>query len=157
MSANLTLLIAIAGLYSAGIYLLLERSLTRVVLGILMMANATNLLLLSAAGPPGGPPLVGTTPNDEMTDPLVQALILTAIVITLGLAAFMLALIWRNWVLEQQEDIVDDVEDLRVAREGGIGDGEAELAPGEAEYDSGQDDVVREDDAVADGPGEVRR
>jgi multicomponent Na+:H+ antiporter subunit C len=155
MSINLTLTVAIAALYSTGIYLLLERSLTRVVLGILMMANATNLLLISAAGIPGGPPIVGTTPNDQMTDPLVQALILTAIVITLGLTAFMLALIWRNWVLEQREDIVDDVDDLRVARERGV-DGEFDVAPGEAEYDSGEDDVVR-DEPPSGLPAEERR
>jgi multicomponent Na+:H+ antiporter subunit C len=139
MSANLVLLGLVAVLYSTGVYLLLERSLTRVLLGILLMANATNILLLTSGGKAGGPPLVGTTPTEDMSDPLVQAMILTAIVITLGVAAFVLALIYRNWVVDQQEDIVADVEDLRVARERSAADLEFDLSPGEQSYDSGDD------------------
>jgi multicomponent Na+:H+ antiporter subunit C len=51
-----------------------------------------------------------------MSDPLPQALILTAIVITFGLAAFLLALIYRSWRLVRQEVIEVDEEDRRVAR-----------------------------------------
>jgi multicomponent Na+:H+ antiporter subunit C len=138
VSANVVLLGLVAVLYSTGVFLLLERSLTRVLLGILVMANATNVLILTSGGPAGGPPLVGTTPNDEMSDPLPQAMILTAIVITLGVAAFVLALIYRNWVLDQQEDIEVDPEDVRVAG-GARPDFELDVAPGEPSYDSGDD------------------
>lgn len=142
MSANVTLLGLVAVLYSTGVFLLLDRSLTRVLLGILVMANATNVLILTSGGPAGGPPLVGTTPNEDMSDPLPQAMILTAIVITLGVAAFVLALIYRNWVLDQQDDIDLDPEDVRVASGGARADNELDLAPGEASYDSGDDSDV---------------
>ena len=138
MSVNIVLLGLVAVLYSAGVYLLLERSLTRVLLGVLLLGNATNLLLLSSGGAGGRPPIVGVTPDDEMSDPLAQAMILTAIVITLGIAAFLLAMIYRNWVLEHGEDIAVDVEDVRVAR-GRLTDTELDIAPGEASYDSGDD------------------
>ena len=50
MSANIGLLAVIGVLYAAGVYLLLERSLTRILLGVLLIGNATNLLLLTAGG-----------------------------------------------------------------------------------------------------------
>jgi len=117
MSPSLTLLALSGTLYAAGIFLLLERSLTRVLLGILLLGNATNLLLLSSGGRAGGPPIVGVTPADEMSDPLPHAMILTAIVITLGMAAFFLTLIHRGWDLAREDDdVVDDAEDRLIAR-----------------------------------------
>jgi multicomponent Na+:H+ antiporter subunit C len=138
MSVNIVLLALVATLYSAGVYLLLERSLTRLLLGVLLLGNATNLLVLSAGGPAGGPPIVGVTPDEDMSDPLAQAMILTSIVISLGIAAFLLAMIYRNWVLENGEDISPDVEDVRIARER-FADSELDLDPGEQSYDSGDD------------------
>jgi multicomponent Na+:H+ antiporter subunit C len=120
VNANLTLVVLTAVLYSVGVYLILERSLTRVVLGVLVLGNATNLLLLSAGGAAGSAPIIGLFAPAQMSDPLAQAMILTAIVINLGLAAFLLALIHRNWQLGQQQqkegDVAgDDEEDLRIA------------------------------------------
>jgi multisubunit Na+/H+ antiporter MnhC subunit len=77
MSINLTLLIVMGALYACGIYLILERSLTRVLLGLMLLANATNLLILATGGyaglapfsarrRPGGlqrPPAAGTDPD----------------------------------------------------------------------------------------------
>ena len=84
MTPTVVLPVIIGGLYAAGVYLLLDRSLTRVLLGVLLLGNATNLLLLSAGGPAGLAPILGYAEPDEMSDPLPQALILTAIVITFG-------------------------------------------------------------------------
>lgn len=139
MTPNLVYLGLVAVLSSCGVFLLLERSLTRVLLGILLLGNATNVLILSTSGPAGGAPIVGRTPDAEMSDPLPQALILTAIVITLGVAAFMLALIHRSWVLGEREDVVDDPEDLRVISEHRRLDEESQVEPGESPYDSGDD------------------
>ena len=116
MTPTIVLPVIIGGLYAAGVYLLLDRSLTRVLLGFLLLGNATNLLLLSAGGPPGLAPILGYAEPDEMSDPLPQALILTAIVITFGIAAFLLAIIYRSWRLVRQEVIEVDEEDRRVAR-----------------------------------------
>lgn len=116
MTSPIALLALIGVLYSAGVYLILERSLTRVLLGILVLGNATNVLVIVAGGRAGAPPLVGTAPDAEMSDALVQALVLTAIVITLGVTAFLLALIHRTWTLEREDDLTEDVEDRSVRR-----------------------------------------
>jgi multicomponent Na+:H+ antiporter subunit C len=116
MSVNLTLLIVMGALSACGIYLLLERSLTRVLLGLMLLANATNLLILATGGYAGLAPLYAKdTAAQDYSDPLPQALILTSIVISFAVTAFMLGIIYRTWVLARQDEIQDDVEDLRVA------------------------------------------
>jgi len=59
-------------------------------LGLLLIGNAINLLILTVGGPSGKPPIHGRTSNGDTTtaDPLAQGMILTAIVITMGIAAF---------------------------------------------------------------------
>jgi multicomponent Na+:H+ antiporter subunit C len=116
MTPTVVLPVVIGVLYAAGVYLLLDRSLTRVLLGFLLLGNATNLLLLSSGGPAGVAPILGYGDPEDMSDPLPQALILTAIVITFGIAAFVLAIIYRSWRLVRQEAIEVDEEDRRVAR-----------------------------------------
>jgi multicomponent Na+:H+ antiporter subunit C len=116
MSVNLTLLIIMGALYACGIYLILERSLTRVLLGLMLLANATNLLILATGGYAGLAPLYSKDiAAEDYNDPLPQALILTSIVISFAVTAFMLGIIYRTWVLARREEIQDDVEDLRVA------------------------------------------
>jgi len=114
MTLSLTLVIVMAVLYACGIYLLLERSLTRVVLGFLLVGNATNLLIIIMAGPTGLAPIVDDPGADPRayTDPLPQALLLTAIVITFAVSAFLLALIYRSWRLANADDVDDDADDV---------------------------------------------
>src|SRR3954453_22567472 len=103
-------------LYACGIYLILERSLTRVLLGLMLLANATNLLILATGGPVGLAPFFSKdTDPASYSDPLPQALILTSIVISFAVTAFMLGIIYRTWVLARQDEIQDDAEDRRVA------------------------------------------
>ncbi|PJI93740.1 multisubunit sodium/proton antiporter MrpC subunit [Luteimicrobium subarcticum] len=116
MTPNAVLVLAIGVLVATGVYLMLERSLTRVLIGFILLGNGVNLLLLVAGGAAGGAPIVGETPVGKMSDPLVQALILTAIVITLGLTAFILAMAYRSWQLHGHDEVQDDVEDRRIAR-----------------------------------------
>ena len=113
MSVSLVLLAVMAVLYACGIYLLLERSMTKVLLGFLLVGNATNLLIITMAGKSGLAPIVssGVEP-EEMTDPLPEALILTAIVITFAVSAFLMALIYRSWRLGTQDRLEDDVDDV---------------------------------------------
>ncbi|MEU4159735.1 Na(+)/H(+) antiporter subunit C [Actinoplanes sp. NPDC026670] len=113
MRPSIVLLIAVGVLFAAGTILLLERTLTRVLLGVMLLGNGANLLVLAAAQP-GSPPIVGTADPAEMTDPLPQAMILTAIVITLGMTAFLLALAYRSWRLSGHDEVQDDAEDRRV-------------------------------------------
>ncbi len=149
MTTFLVPLVIIGGLTSAGVYLLLERHLTRMLLGLLLIGNAINLLILSVGGPSGNPPVHGRTSADATTtaDPLAQALILTAIVITMGVAAFVLALTYRSYRLNTIEEVGNDPEDTRVSQMTGAEVGEeieGRLAP-----DTGRDtDLPDELDAL---------
>jgi multicomponent Na+:H+ antiporter subunit C len=93
----------------------LERSLTRVLVGLVMLGNGVNLLFLVSSGPAGRAPIVGDDPS-RMSDPLPQALVLTAIVISLGTTAFLLAMAYRSWQLTGHDDVQDDVEDAAIRR-----------------------------------------
>jgi multisubunit Na+/H+ antiporter MnhC subunit len=111
---NLTFALVAGVLFGTGVYLLLARSITRALLGIVLLSNGANLLLLVATGPAGEAAFHGRTSEAEMTDPLPQAMVLTAIVITLGMTAFILAMAHRSWQLSQTDIVADDVEDLRL-------------------------------------------
>ncbi|MFD3595485.1 Na(+)/H(+) antiporter subunit C [Nocardia sp. NPDC058640] len=117
MSANLIMLITIGVLTACGVYLLLERVVSKMLLGMILLGNAVNLLILTMGGPDGKPPILGSsdTSPEGMADPLAQAMVLTAIVITMGLAAFVLALAYRAYMLTTTEDITNDPEDAQVA------------------------------------------
>ena len=112
MTASATLIILMAVLYAVGITVMLERSLTRVLIGFMLVGNATNLLILIVSGPSGSAPIVTGTASDEaMVDAVPQVLMLTAIVINFGITAFVLALIYRSWWLAQLGDQGDQVPD----------------------------------------------
>ena len=121
MTTNLTLALLIGVLYSVGTYLLLQRTLTRIVIGLGLLGHGANLLLLQAGGPAGLAPF--TTEGSagiagvDTADPLPQAMVLTAIVIAFGVTSFLLALAFRSWVLTGDDEVRDDVEDARVARQ----------------------------------------
>jgi multicomponent Na+:H+ antiporter subunit C len=91
--------IVVGGLYAGAIYLLLQPSPVRLVIGLGMLANAVNLLIFVAGGlTRGQPPLIeegALQPAAPFADPLPQALILTAIVIAFGVLAFTLVLFRR--------------------------------------------------------------
>ncbi|WP_262379660.1 Na(+)/H(+) antiporter subunit C [Nonomuraea sp. PA05] len=107
---------------TCGVTLLLERSLVRVLAGVIVLSNGVNLLIVTAGGDTGGPPF---TDEPGAADPLPQAMVLTAIVITLGVTAFLLAMVHRSWQLTGSDEVQDDTEDRRVrlrSRRGELGD-----------------------------------
>ncbi len=117
MSGNVSLALLIGVLYTVGTYLLLQRTLTRIVIGLALLGHGANLLLLQAGGGVRAVPFIGRTVGgvrEGTADPLPQAMVLTAIVITFGVSAFLLALAYRSWVLTQEDEVQDDVEDRRV-------------------------------------------
>jgi multicomponent Na+:H+ antiporter subunit C len=116
---TVTLALTAAALYAIGTYLLLQRRLTRIIIGLGFLGHGANLLLLLGGGRAGEPPLIGST-EGAVADPLPQALALTAVVITFGITAFLLALAYRSWVLTRDDVVEDDVEDRRIARMRGI-------------------------------------
>ncbi|MGW1680729.1 Na(+)/H(+) antiporter subunit C [Saccharopolyspora sp. NPDC002376] len=116
MTINLTMAVVLAVLYSVGFYLLMQRSLMRILLGIVILGHGANLLLQTAGGPPAGAAMIGTTDPAQMADPLPQAMALTAIVITFALTTFLLALAYRSWTLLGHDEVRDDIEDRRIQR-----------------------------------------
>ncbi|WP_406076991.1 Na(+)/H(+) antiporter subunit C [Micromonospora sp. NBC_00858] len=112
---TLVLVLAVGVLVGCGVILLLERSLTRILLGVILIGNGVNLLIL-LGGRSGGAPIVGTGPVDRMSDPLPQAMVLTAIVITFGFTAFLLAVAYRSWYLSGDDEVPDDLEDQQIIR-----------------------------------------
>ena len=93
------LAILAGGLFSAGVYLILRRTLAQLIIGLALLSNAANLVVLAAAGAgrdapalvPGG---MDALPADA-ADPVPQALILTAIVISFAVIAFFIVLVDR--------------------------------------------------------------
>jgi multisubunit Na+/H+ antiporter MnhC subunit len=114
MYISLVLVVIMAVLFACGVYAMLERSLTRVLIGFLLLGNAANLLLLIVMGRPGIAAFFGSGSTSEMSDPLPQALTLTAIVITFAVSSFLLALIYRSWQLGQADTVSDDEADIAV-------------------------------------------
>ena len=149
MTPNLVLIVVMAVLIATGVYLLLERSLTRVLIGVALIGNGVNLLILVAGGAVGSPPLIGES-DEPMSDPLPQALILTAIVITLGFTAFILAMAYRAWQLHGHDEVQDDLEDRRVAdrAEKGAIDARADEASANAALEAIQVRDETEDEEV---------
>jgi multicomponent Na+:H+ antiporter subunit C len=110
---ELVLAIVIGGLYAAAIYSMLRRSLVKLVIGLMLLAHATNLLILVAGGlTRGAPPLIASGAEAltvPYADPLPQALILTAIVISFGVLAFTLVLVKRAY----QTVGTDDLDEMK--------------------------------------------
>ena len=115
------LALAAASLFGVGTYLVLQRQLSRIVIGVGLLGHGTNVLFVIAARGRGAPPFArgdGTADPADYTDPLPQALMLTAIVITFGVTAFLLALAYRSWIVTRHDEVEDDVEDRFIARRG---------------------------------------
>lgn len=125
---SLALAILIGVLYASGTYLLLQRTLTRVIVGLALIGHGANLLLLLAGGRQGDAPIIGSAEASTMSDPLPQALALTAIVIAFGVTAFLLTLAYRSWQITHEDEVEDDLEDRRIARIAEAGRSEPEVA-----------------------------
>jgi multicomponent Na+:H+ antiporter subunit C len=108
------LAIVIGCLYAAGIYMMLRRSLFKLILGLVLLSHGANLLIFTGAGlTRAQPPIINEGETNILVpsaDPLPQALILTAIVIGFGVLAFALVLFHRAY----QTIGTDDSDDLRV-------------------------------------------
>ncbi|TKC14764.1 Na(+)/H(+) antiporter subunit C [Robertmurraya kyonggiensis] len=105
-----TLMCLLVGvLFSIGTYLILTKSLLRIILGTSIIGHGVNLLIITMGGlKKGGPPLLGLK-NLTYTDSLPQALLLTAIVINFATTALFLVLSYRAYIVLG----TDDTEQLR--------------------------------------------
>ncbi len=106
---ELVLAIVIGGLYAGGLYMMMRRSIVKLIIGLALLGHASNLLIftvgrVSRAAPPiipeGAAALIGPS-----ADPLPQALILTAIVIGFGVQAFAVVLIRRVYQVKRTDDL----------------------------------------------------
>lgn len=158
-SPSLMLVIACAVLVGTGVYMVLERSLTRIVVGLSLLSNGVNIAILIAGGRAGQPPLVGQAESSEMSDPLAQAMILTAIVITLGTTSFLLAMAYRSWQLDGNDEVQDDLEDRRVAQLAERDERLSNEHTGTTEEDKtdSHDETADENDDVPDDAAPVER
>ena len=108
---ELILVFLIGLLYASGIYLILRRSMVRLLLGILLLGNATNILIFLLGNiVKGKPPVIGPDLKvllNVYADPIPQALILTAIVISFGLTSFAIVLLKRVYALIGSDDLDD--------------------------------------------------
>lgn len=107
------LIFTIGGLTAVGLYLITSRSLSRIILGFSLLGHGAVLALLTAGGPAASAPIANQA--GTISNPLPQALALTAIVISFGLALFLLALAGRQQLLTGDDLVEDDLEDLRIA------------------------------------------
>ncbi len=112
-----------AALFTIGTYLVLQRKLSRIIIGLALLTHGANVLLIGA-GRRGEPPIIGQSLSDSFSDPLAQALALTSIVITFGVTTLLLALAYRSWILTRDDEVQDDVGDRAIAT--GTNGGESE-------------------------------
>ena len=107
------LAVVIGVLYACGLYLVMRRSLVKLILGLTLLGHAANLLIFTVGGlTRGGTPLVPAaqaTLVPPFPDPVPQALVLTAIVIGFGVQAFALVLLKRA----HREVGTDDLDAMR--------------------------------------------
>lgn len=118
MEANLVLLLAAGSLVAVGVYLVLDKVLTRILMGILLLGNGANLFILQAGGSAGSPPIMGRESEvygEQVADPLAQAMILTAIVISMAMTAFILTLIYRQYRYRTADIVETDTDDVAIA------------------------------------------
>lgn len=106
---EILLALLIGFLYTAGLYMVMRRSIVKMIIGLAFLSYAVNLTIFTVGKlTRGHPPLIldgQTTPPEPFADPLPQALVLTAIVIGFGLQAFAIVLIKRTYQSVGSDDI----------------------------------------------------
>lgn len=116
---TLALALGVAVLFAAGAYLMLKPDLIRVVAGMILISNAANLFIMSAGLSRGEEPILPVPEGAAVADPLVQAMTLTAIVISFGVAALLLSIVYRVYLAHHSVDIGElaEAEERQAARE----------------------------------------
>ncbi|WP_228281324.1 sodium:proton antiporter [Rubrobacter marinus] len=97
----------IAVVFASGAFLVLQRDLLRVVIGIVLVSNSSVLFIMSAGLTRGDAPIYPVGDEASVSDPLVQAMALTALVIGSSTAALLLAIVYRLYVSHRSVDIRD--------------------------------------------------
>lgn len=119
----LALSLAIAVLLGTGASLLVSRDLLRVVAGSLVISNAASLYVFATGQSRGVAPILPVASGKVVSDPLVQALTLTAIVISFGITTLLLALAYRLHEAHGSADL-QDIAEAEMEDEAALGDEE---------------------------------
>jgi multicomponent Na+:H+ antiporter subunit C len=112
---TVVLAFAAAALFAIGTYLILQRKLSRIIIGLGLLTHGANVLLITS-GRRGHAPILDGDGTESLSDPLPQALVLTAIVITFAVTMLLLAIAYRSWLLTNDDEVEDDVGDRAVAQ-----------------------------------------
>lgn len=113
---RLVFALAASFLFGTGAYLLLNRDLVRVVFGVVLISQSAVLTLIAAGLTRGAAPILPLPPGESVSDPLSQAMALTAIVIGLAVTALLLALVLRVVIAFQTQDF-DEVAEAEAERD----------------------------------------
>lgn len=105
--------LVISLIFGAGAFLLLQRDLFRVVIGIVLISNAANLFIIASGLSRGEPPIYPLPDGSPVSDPLVQAMTLTAIVISFSVAVLLLSLVYRLYTSHRTVDL-EDISEMEV-------------------------------------------
>ena len=139
-----------AAVFASGTFLLLQRDLARVVVGIILVSNSAVLFIISAGLTRGVAPMYPLEGGSSVSDPLVQAMALTALVIGFGVAALLLAMVYRLYVSHRTVD-AEEVADFEMRQAEALD--RAEGPEGEEVPAEEQDEEPREEAAAREGPG----
>ena len=109
---TLAISLVIAVIFGSGAYLVLQRNLIRVVIGMILISNASILFIIAAGLSRGRPPIHPIPEGVDVSDPLVQAMALTALVISSSVTALLLSLVYRLYVSHDSVDleVISEIE-----------------------------------------------
>ncbi len=138
-----------AAVFASGTFLLLQRDLTRVVVGIILISNSAVFFIISAGLTRGGAPMHPLERAGSVSDPLVQAMALTALVIGSGTAALLLAMVYRLYVSHRTVD-AEEIADYEMRQAEALE--RADDPEGEEVPEEEQDAEPREEAAAREDP-----
>jgi multicomponent Na+:H+ antiporter subunit C len=125
--------LVVSVLFASGTFLLLQRDLLRVVVGIILVSNSATLFIVASGLTRGEPPIYPLPEDGGVSDPLVQAMALTALVIGFGVAALLLAMVYRLYASHHSVDL-EEIAEIEVRQAESlerVDDPEAEEVPAE--------------------------
>ncbi len=140
-----------AAIFASGTFLLLQRDLTRVVVGIILVSNSAVFFIISAGLTRGVAP-IHPLEGEAVSDPLVQAMALTALVIGFGVAALLLAMVYRLYVSHGTVD-AEEVADYEMRQAEAL---EREEGPEGEEVPAEEQDAEPREEAAAREGSEAR-
>jgi multicomponent Na+:H+ antiporter subunit C len=143
-----------AAIFASGTFLLLQRDLTRVVVGIILVSNSAVFFIISAGLTRGVAP-IHPLGGRSASDPLVQAMALTALIIGFGVAALLLAMVYRLYVSHRTID-AEEIADHEMRRSEALEiaeDPEEEEVPEEEQDAEPREEAAARESSGAEGPG----